>query len=55
MAVERELHGLTEIASRLFVSPKTVGTHLEHIFTKLGVHSRAQAVAAAYRDELLAV
>jgi DNA-binding NarL/FixJ family response regulator len=42
-----------EIASRLVVSPKTVGTHIEHIFMKLGVHSRAQAVAAAYRDELI--
>jgi DNA-binding NarL/FixJ family response regulator len=46
--------GQGEIASRLVVSPKTVGTHIEHIFMKLGVHSRAQAVAAAYRDELLA-
>lgn len=45
--------GHEEIARRLCVSPKTVGTHIEHIFKKLGVHSRAQAVAAAYRDELL--
>jgi DNA-binding NarL/FixJ family response regulator len=45
--------GQEEIASRLVVSPKTVGTHIQHIFTKLGVHSRAQAVAAAYRDELV--
>jgi two-component system, OmpR family, response regulator MprA len=43
-----------EIANRLVVSPNTVGTHIEHIFTKLGVHNRAQAVAAAYRDELVA-
>lgn len=41
------------IAVRLVISPKTVGTHLEHIFQKLGVHNRAQAVAAAYREELL--
>src|ERR671938_149007 len=48
--------GLTadEIAKTLFISKKTVGTHLEHIFTKLGVRSRAQAIAVAYRDELLA-
>jgi DNA-binding NarL/FixJ family response regulator len=43
-----------EIAKRLFISKKTVGTHIEHIFTKLGVRSRAQAVAVAYRDELIA-
>jgi DNA-binding NarL/FixJ family response regulator len=43
-----------EIAGRLFISKKTVGTHIEHIFTKLGVRSRAQAIAVAYRDELVA-
>lgn len=43
----------SEIARRLVISPKTVATHIEHILSKLGVHSRAQAVALAYRDELL--
>jgi DNA-binding NarL/FixJ family response regulator len=43
-----------EVAKRLFISKKTVGTHIEHIFTKLRVRSRAQAIAVAYRDELLA-
>jgi DNA-binding NarL/FixJ family response regulator len=42
-----------EIATELFISKKTVGTHLEHIFTKLGVRSRAQAIAVAYRDDLI--
>jgi len=42
-----------EIASRLVISPKTVGTHLEHIFRKLGVRTRAQAVATAYREGLV--
>jgi DNA-binding NarL/FixJ family response regulator len=48
--------GLTqqEISQRLLISPKTVATHIDHILVKLGVHSRAQAVAAAYRRELLA-
>jgi DNA-binding CsgD family transcriptional regulator len=42
-----------EIAGRLSISAKTVGTHLEHIFAKLGVRSKTQAVALAYRDDLL--
>jgi two-component system nitrate/nitrite response regulator NarL len=42
-----------DIARRLSISPKTVGGHIEHILGKLGVHSRAQAVAAAYREELI--
>ena len=42
-----------EIAVALSISSKTVATHIEHVLSKLGVHSRAQAVAAAYRDGLL--
>jgi DNA-binding NarL/FixJ family response regulator len=47
--------GLTqaEIAERLYISPKTVATHIENILGKLGVRSRAQAVAVAYREELV--
>ena len=40
-----------EIAHRLGISPKTVGSHIEHILRKLGVHSRAQAVARAFRED----
>jgi len=42
-----------QIASRLMISAKTVGTHIEHILGKLGVHSRAQAVAFVRRLERL--
>jgi DNA-binding NarL/FixJ family response regulator len=38
-----------EIAERLVISAKTVSTHIQHVLEKLGVHSRAQAVAAAHR------
>ena len=45
-------HG--EIARRLFISPKTVATHVDHILRKLGVHSSMEAVSVAYREELIA-
>jgi DNA-binding response OmpR family regulator len=41
------------IAGRLVISGKTVGTHIERILEKLGVHSRAEAVAVAYRDGIV--
>ncbi|GBE22722.1 putative HTH-type transcriptional regulator/MT0914 [bacterium BMS3Bbin01] len=37
------------IAERLFLSPATVRNHIQHILTKLGVHSRVEAVALALR------
>src|ERR687895_924259 len=42
-----------EIARRLFISPKTVGTHVEHILRKLGARGRAQAIAIAYHRQIL--
>jgi DNA-binding NarL/FixJ family response regulator len=43
----------SEIAEQLVIAEKTVSTHIDHIFTKLGVHSRAQAVGLAYRQDLI--
>ena len=43
-----------EIAAELFVSPNTVRTHLRHIYSKLDVHNRAEAVDLARRLGLLA-
>jgi DNA-binding NarL/FixJ family response regulator len=45
--------GQEEIAEVLFISPKTVSTHIQRILPKLGVHSRTEAVARAYRDGLI--
>ncbi len=47
--------GLTdaEIAERLFISRRTVTSHVTNIFNKLGVNARAAAVAAAVRTGIL--
>lgn len=42
-----------EIAGDLFISPKTVASHVQHILVKLGAHSRVEAVAIAYREGLV--
>ena len=40
------------IAEKLYISEKTVASHVSHIFTKLGVSSRAAATAYAYDHDL---
>jgi DNA-binding NarL/FixJ family response regulator len=44
-----------EVGQRLFIAPKTVSSHMQRIFAKLGVHTRAQAVALAYEAGLIRV
>ncbi|WP_287155659.1 response regulator transcription factor [Candidatus Solincola tengchongensis] len=42
-----------EISDRLFISIQTVKTHITHIFEKLGVKDRTEAVATALRRGLI--
>jgi DNA-binding NarL/FixJ family response regulator len=42
----------TEIATQLYVSPKTVRNHISNIFTKLQVADRAQAIVRARQGGL---
>ncbi len=39
-----------EIAQALFVTPKTIETHLGHAYRKLDIHSRAELANALSRS-----
>jgi DNA-binding CsgD family transcriptional regulator len=44
-----------QIAETLVISPKTANTHVEHIYTKLGVNNRALASLFAAKHGLITV
>jgi DNA-binding NarL/FixJ family response regulator len=44
-----------EVARELYVSPKTAKNHIAHIYAKLGVCSRTQAVAKALRQGIVKI
>lgn len=44
-----------DIASRLYISPQTVQTHVRNLLGKLGVHSKLEAVAFAVRNGAISV
>ncbi len=41
-----------EVATRLFLSPKTIEVHLGHIYDKLGVHTRTSLARLVHTGEL---
>ena len=43
----------SEIAGRLFIGEGTVKTHINHLFTKLGLRDRAAAIVFAYDHNLV--
>jgi DNA-binding NarL/FixJ family response regulator len=52
LALLSEGYRQSEIATALVISPTTVGTHIQRVLKKLGVHDRAQAVALALHGTL---
>lgn len=46
-------HSNEEISERLFIGAATVKSHINRVFSKLGVRDRAQAVAFAYESGLV--
>ena len=48
--------GLTtgEIAGQLFISPKTADHHIQHVYAKIGVSTRAAAMLWAVQNAVVA-
>jgi HD-GYP domain-containing protein (c-di-GMP phosphodiesterase class II) len=46
-------HSNREIARRLWISPKTAGHHVQHIYAKIGVSTRAAAAMFAMEHDLV--
>jgi DNA-binding CsgD family transcriptional regulator len=38
-----------QVAERLFIAPRTVGTHLTHVYAKLGLSTRTELAVAVLR------
>lgn len=45
----------TEIADQMYIAPKTVDNHKQHIFAKLGIHNVVQLVTYAVRNKIISL
>ena len=45
--------GVADLAETLGISPKTVGHHVQHVYQKAGVNSRAAATLWAFQHDLV--
>lgn len=43
-------YSATAVADKLVISPHTVNTHVQHIYTKLGIHKRSELISYLHRD-----
>jgi DNA-binding NarL/FixJ family response regulator len=46
-------HSIKQMAQQLTISPKTIDTHIQHIYEKIGVSTRAGATLFAVEHDLL--
>lgn len=42
-----------EIATRLYVSPNTISTHIQNLYGKMNVRTGTHAIAKAFRAKIL--
>lgn len=45
----------TEIAAKMFISPRTVDNHKQHIFEKLGIHNVVELVTYAIKHKIIII
>jgi DNA-binding NarL/FixJ family response regulator len=53
LALVAKGQSIKEIARALTISPKTADSHIQHIYTKLGVSTRAGATLVAVEHNLV--
>ncbi|MBN9375566.1 MAG: helix-turn-helix transcriptional regulator, partial [Cellulomonas sp.] len=50
MALIGQGYSASAVAEKLFISPYTVNTHVQHIYGKLSIHKRSELITYLHRD-----